>query len=98
RHRPEQQHVHADRGEPRHQRGLDHVAREPRVLADHHAMTVVAAAKNAPRRLPDLEGKLRRDHAVGAAANPIGTKILTTHDVPPPRRPPGYTPAPSAHG
>ncbi len=49
RHRAEQQHVHADRGEARDQRGLDHVAREPRVLADHDAMTMIAAAKHAAR-------------------------------------------------
>ncbi|HZE47595.1 MAG TPA: hypothetical protein VE087_12005, partial [Xanthobacteraceae bacterium] len=38
---------------------------------------------------PDLEGELGRDHAVGAAANAIGAKILTTHDVPPPEATPG---------
>ncbi len=58
---PSEQHVHADRGEARDQRVLDHVAREARILADHHAVAVVAALEDEARRLPHLEGKLRRD-------------------------------------
>ena len=45
RNRPQQQDVGADRSEARDQRIFDHVAREPGVLADHHPMAVVAAAK-----------------------------------------------------
>ena len=84
RHRAEQQHVHADRGEAGDQRGLDHVAGQPRVLADHHAMAVVAAAKHQAGRLPDLQRQFRRDHAVGAAANAVGAEILANHVPPPP--------------
>ena len=80
RHRAEQQHVHADRGEARDQRRLDHVAGQPGILADHHAMAMLAAAEHKAGRLSDLERQLRRDHAVGAAANAVGTEILANHD------------------
>ena len=79
RHRAGEQHVHADRGEARHQRGLDHVAGQPRVLADQHAMAMLAVLEHHARGLPDLEGKLRRDRAVGAAANAVGAEILANH-------------------
>ena len=82
RHRAGQQHVHADRGEARHQRGLDHVAGQPRVLADQHAVAVVAVLEHQARGLPDLERKLRRDRAVGAAANAVGAEILANHALP----------------
>ena len=77
---PSQQHVHADRGEAGDQRGLDHVAGQPRVLADHHAMAVLAALEDEAGRLPDLERELGRDHAIGAAANAVGAEILAHHD------------------
>ena len=83
RHRAGEQHVHADRGEARDQRGLDHVAGQPRVLADQHAMPVVAVLKNQARGLTDLERKLRRDRAVGAAANAVGAEIFANHAVRP---------------
>ena len=79
-----EQDVHADRGEAGDQRGLDHVAGEPGILADEHAVAMVAAAKDQPRRLPDLERQLRRDHAVGAAANAVGAEILANHVSPDP--------------
>ena len=79
RHRAGQQHVHADRGEARDQRGLDHVAGQPRVLADQHAMAVLAVLEHHARGLPDLERELRRDRAVGAAANAVGAEILANH-------------------
>ncbi len=86
RHRAEQQHVHADRGEARDQRGLDHVAGEPGVLADDHAVAVLAAPEHEPGRLPDLQRQFRRDHAVGAAANAVGAEILANHRESPRRR------------
>ena len=86
RHRAGQQHVHADRGEARDQRGLDHVAGEPRVLADEHAVAVLAALEHEAGGLPDLERKLRRDHAVGAAADAVGAEIFASHEpLTPPR-------------
>jgi hypothetical protein len=40
-----------------------------------------ATAKNEPRCLPDLESKLRRNDAVRAAANAVGTEIFAHHSV-----------------
>ena len=87
RHRAEQQHVHADRGEAGDQRGLDHVAGKPRILADDDAMAVLAAAEDEAGRLADLERQFRRDHAVGAAANAVGAEILANHNRGPHRLP-----------
>ena len=79
RHRAKQQHVHADRGETGHQRSLDHVAGQPGILADHHAMPVLTAAKGQPRRLPHLQRQFRRNHAIRAAANAVRAEMLTNH-------------------
>ena len=43
RHRAELKHIHSNRGEPRDKRGLDHVAGQPGVLADHDTVAVIAA-------------------------------------------------------
>ncbi len=86
RHRTELQHVHADRGEARLQRGLDHVAGQPRVLADHDAMTMIAAQEHQTGRLADAQRKLRRDHAVGATADSVRSEIFASHRHTPPRR------------
>ena len=59
RHRAEQEHVHADRREARHQRRFDHVAGEPRVLADDDAMPVGAVGEQLARGHADLERDLR---------------------------------------
>ena len=82
RHRAEQQHVHADRGEAGHHGVFDHVAGQPRVLADDDAMAMVAALKHQAGRLPHLERQLRRDQTVGAAPNPVGTEIFAAHVTP----------------
>jgi hypothetical protein len=82
--RAEQQHVHADRGEAGNQRRFDHIAGEPGILADHDAMAVIAAAEGQPGRLAHFERQFRRDHAVGAAANAVGTEMLTDHTRSPP--------------
>ena len=82
RHRAEQQHVHADRGEARHHGVFDHVAGQPRVLADDDAVAMVAALKHQAGRLPHLERELRRDQTIGAAPNPVGTEIFAAHVTP----------------
>ena len=84
RHRAEQQHVHADRGEPGDQGVFDHVARKPRILADHHPVAMVAAAKHHARGLADPQRKLGRDHAIGAAADAVGAKIFSNSWTPSP--------------
>jgi hypothetical protein len=56
RQRPQQQHIDPDRQKARRQRLLDHVAGEPRVLADHHAMAVAATIEDLARRHADAHG------------------------------------------
>ena len=77
-----EQHVHADRGEARRQRVLDHVAGKARVLADQHAVPVLAGLIDEPDRLPDLQGEIGRDHAIGAAANAVRSEVLASHQSP----------------
>src|SRR5262249_10928507 len=81
-----------DRGEPGHQRGLDHVTGQPRILADHHAVPMVAAAEHQSSRLTGLERQFRRDDAVRATANPVSTEIFANHDWRPQPASPLYTP------
>ena len=64
---------------PAMQGGFDHVAGQARVLADHHAVAVVAALEQEARRLPHLQGQFRRDDAVGAAADSVGAEMLACH-------------------
>ena len=54
RQRPDQHHIHAHRDETRGQRGLDHIARKPRILADDDAVAVLAAGEQQPGRLASL--------------------------------------------
>ncbi len=56
----------------RHQRRLDHVARQPRVLADHDPVAVLAAREGASRRHADLHGDLRcHREGVGETADAV---------------------------
>ena len=57
RHRAEQQHVHADRGEAGDQRVLDHVAGQARVLADDDAVAVLAALEPSPAACPTFSAR-----------------------------------------
>ena len=79
--RAEQEHVHAGGGQARHHGVLDHVAGEPRVLADHHPVTVIAAAEDDAGGLADLQGEVGRDHAIGAPADAVGAEISAAHVV-----------------
>ena len=59
------------------QRVLDHVAREPRILADHHAVAVVAALEDSAGGHADLQRDLRRHRKlVGAPADAVGAEIF----------------------
>ena len=99
RHRAEQQHVHADRGEARDHRVFDHVAGQAGVLADHDAVAMLAALEHKARGLADLERELRRDQAVGAAPNPVRPEIFAAHIVPhATTRDPHVQPAGALHG
>ena len=80
RHRTEQEDVHADRGEARHQRRFQHVARKPRVLADDDAVAMSAGAEHGSRRHTDLQRNLRRHRMpVGETANAVCPEIAACH-------------------
>ena len=87
RHRPQQHHVHADTGKAGDHGVFQHVARQPRILADDYAVPVIAAQKTPARRLPDLHRYGRgHDARVGAPADAVGAEVLPAHGcVPPPR-------------
>jgi hypothetical protein len=42
-------------------------------------MTMLAAAKDQARCLPDLERQFRRNRPVGTAADAIGAEIFSSH-------------------
>ena len=73
----EQTHIHADRGEARHQGRLDHIARQTRILADHHQMPPIRIApEQLARRQPDPQRHFGRHRmGIGAAANAVGSEI-----------------------
>ena len=84
RHRPQQKHVHARGCEPGSQRIFDHIAREPRILANHHAMLLLVAAEIPPRRSPEAQRHIRRHRpAVGLPPDPVRPKQLCTHRLSP---------------
>ena len=80
RHRTELEHIHAHGGEAGDERGLDHVAREPRILADHHAMAIRAIGEQLAGGHPHFEGHLG-GHGMGvrAATDAIRAKIFARH-------------------
>jgi hypothetical protein len=49
---------------------------KPRILADHHTMSVVTATKRKAAAWPDLQGHIRRDLAVGSTPNAVGARHL----------------------
>jgi hypothetical protein len=42
-------------------------------------VAVIAAAEHHARRLAYAQRKVGRDHAIGQAANAVGSKILSAH-------------------
>ena len=80
RQRPGHDHVHADTGEARDQRAFHHIARQARVLADHHPVTMPAAQEMRPRRLADAHGGGGGHHAlVGASADAVRAEEFACH-------------------
>ncbi len=76
---------------------FDHIAREPRVLADDGAVTVIAAQKMARRGHAYPERRLGgHGFHVGGAADAVGSEQLSGHDIPlgVPRAQPGPGPSP----
>ena len=59
-HRPDQQHVPPHRADARSQGRLQHVARQPRVLADHDFVVSGTFREDLRQRPPDLQHSLRR--------------------------------------
>ena len=78
--RPEQEHVHAGGGQPGHHGVLDHVAGQPRVLAEHHPVAVIAALEGQAGRHADLH----RDFGghwkcIGFATDAVRAEIFAGH-------------------
>ena len=75
RQRADQRHVHAGADEAGGERRLDHVAGQPRVLADHHAMAMAAAGEQQPGGLAEPERGLG-GHRIGVrgAADAVGAE------------------------
>ena len=82
--RAAQDHAAAHRADPRGERRLDHVAREPRVLADHDARDVaLAAARDERDRAAQLERELgRHGRLVRDAADPVGSEEVSHLSLP----------------
>ena len=68
--------VHAHRGEAAHHGVFDHVARQARVLADHHAMAIIAALEHEAGRLADPQGEVGGDDPVGASPDSVGSEVF----------------------
>ena len=80
---PEEGHVHPHGDEPGGERRLQHVAGETGVLADDHAMPVVAPGEVTPRGHAQPQCRLRgHRRLIGGTANAIGTEQPTAHDSP----------------
>jgi hypothetical protein len=81
RQRPEEAHVHAHAGEARDQRRLDHIARQPGVLADHHQVAPVASAlEQLARRHADAQRHLGgHGVAVGLSPHAVGSEVGSLH-------------------
>ena len=78
--RAELEHIHAHGGEAGDQGAFDHVARQARVLADHHPVAVLAAGEDAARRHAGLQRHFGRElGGVGAAADAVGAEIFAGH-------------------
>ena len=78
--RPEQEHVHAGGGQARHHGVLDHVAGQPRVLAEHDAMAMVAALEGKAGGHADLHRHFRRHRkCIGFATDAVRAEIFAGH-------------------
>ena len=80
RQRPGHDHVHPDRGKTRNQRAFHHIARQACILADHHAVPVVAAQEMRAGRLADPHRGGGGHHPfVRASTNSVGAEEITSH-------------------
>jgi hypothetical protein len=93
RHRPHQLHVHARSDQAGLQRGLEHVVRDARVLADHHLRLAPLPARPRIRAHAGLaqgmavgvaqpQHEIRRDRALAhAPADAVGAEVFSCHRV-----------------
>jgi hypothetical protein len=89
RHRSDQADIDTGSGKPGFERRLEHVARDPGVLADQHRWPVarlgmtartVARSQDPTRSMSQPHDKLGRDRRLAdAPADAIGAKILSRH-------------------
>src|SRR5216683_261973 len=80
RERADQHDIHAHRDKPGGQRRLEHVAGQPRILADDDQMLVRAVVKAFANGHRHFQCRLRRHRfAIGGPADPVGTKQLPRH-------------------
>ena len=82
--RTDEQHVDAHRADAGRHRGLEHVAGEPRVLADQDLVPVRRPLAHVGERPPETERRLRRHGLdVRDAAYAVGTEEPSPHHRPP---------------
>ncbi len=86
RQRAGQQHMDAGRGKARFQRGFQHIAGDPRVLADQHRGLALRARlakrQHAPRRIAEPHHEVRRDRRLAdPAAHAIGAEVFACHPI-----------------
>src|SRR4051812_28939070 len=73
-------HVDARSGESGFERRLDHVARDARVLADHHGRVLTMAGKDLARGVAQAQHELRRHRALAhRAAYAVRAEIFSRH-------------------
>ena len=78
--RPGQQHIDTGRREARFERGLDHVARDTRVLADQDRRLGIRRLQHTPDRVAEAQHEIGRDRRLAdRAADAVGTKVSSAH-------------------
>ena len=77
-----QQDIHTHGREAGDQSGFDHVTGQAGVLADQHAVPMLAILENETGGLPHFERQFRRNDLVGQPANTVGAEITTNHEIP----------------
>ncbi len=58
---------------------LDHIAGEPRILADHRPVAMFAAMKNNPSRLRNPHRQFGCDRGIGKASYAVSSKMVACH-------------------
>ncbi len=78
----EQEDVHAGGAKTGHEGVFDHVAGQAGILADHHAVAMVATLEGQAGRHPDFHGDIGGHwKGIGSTADTVGTEITSRHVV-----------------